>query len=398
MVKRFLEFYQKNEAYREENRKMLYNNQKKYWSNPQNRRKWAVRVKEYFREHPEKKIELSGKAKKQWQDKELLKWRSQKTKKQWTPQFRIKRKISYNQTYLKKALELMREIFENREFTKERYSRERSERKDKSILKYDTICQRFFENDENKLKEAVANYNHKIKGIIRLKKKIDVYDLEVEETHNFALASGIFVHNSSRQARDRRFQAILPLRGKILNVERARLDKMLSSKEIKSLIIALGTAVADDFNIEKARYHRIIIMTDADVDGSHIRTLLLTLFYRYFKPLIERGYIYIAQPPLYRLQSGKKIEYVYTEEEKDKLLKREKGVNVSIQRYKGLGEMNPDQLWETTMNPEKRTLLRVNIEEAKEADRIFDILMGDEVMPRKKFIQTHAKGVKNLDI
>ncbi len=221
------------------------------------------------------------------------------------------------------------------------------------------------------------------------------------EDSELYIVEGESAGGSSRQARDRRFQAILPLRGKILNVERARLDKMLSSKEIKSLIIALGTAVADDFKIEKARYHRIIIMTDADVDGSHIRTLLLTLFYRYFKPLIEKGFIYIAQPPLYRLQSGKKIEYAYTEEEKDKVLmklKKEKSLNVSIQRYKGLGEMNPDQLWETTMNPEKRTLLRVDIEDAKEADRIFDILMGDEVLPRKKFIQTHAKGVKNLDI
>jgi len=218
------------------------------------------------------------------------------------------------------------------------------------------------------------------------------------EESELYIVEGESAGGSSRQARDRRFQAILPLRGKILNVERARLDKILSSKEIKSLIIALGTAVADDFNIEKARYHRIIIMTDADVDGSHIRTLLLTLFYRYFKPLIEKGFIYIAQPPLYRLQSGKKVEYAYTEEEKDKVLKKEKGISVSMQRYKGLGEMNPEQLWETTMNPEKRTLLRVNIEEAKEADRIFDILMGDEVMPRKKFIQTHAKGVKNLDI
>ncbi|MBL7142097.1 MAG: DNA topoisomerase (ATP-hydrolyzing) subunit B [Candidatus Pacebacteria bacterium] len=221
------------------------------------------------------------------------------------------------------------------------------------------------------------------------------------EDSELYIVEGESAGGSSRQARDRRFQAILPLRGKILNVERARLDKMLSSKEIKSLIIALGTAVADDFKIEKARYHRIIIMTDADVDGSHIRTLLLTLFYRYFKLLIEKGFIYIAQPPLYRLQSGKKIEYAYTEEEKDKVLmklKKEKILNVSIQRYKGLGEMNPDQLWETTMNPEKRTLLRVDIEDVKEADRIFDILMGDEVLPRKKFIQTHAKGVKNLDI
>jgi len=153
--------------------------------------------------------------------------------------------------------------------------------------------------------------------------------------------------------------------------------------------------------LDKLRYHRIIIMTDADVDGSHIRTLLLTLFYRHFRPIIESGHLYIAQPPLYRIQAGKKIEYVYTEGEKDKILaklKKERTSSISIQRYKGLGEMNAEQLWETTMNPENRSLLRVNLEDAREADKIFDVLMGDEVLPRKKFIQAHAKNVKNLDI
>ncbi|MBI2050155.1 MAG: DNA topoisomerase (ATP-hydrolyzing) subunit B [Candidatus Staskawiczbacteria bacterium] len=213
------------------------------------------------------------------------------------------------------------------------------------------------------------------------------------------IVEGESAGGSAKQARDRRFQAILPLRGKILNVERARLDKMLASKEIKSLIIALGTAVAEDFNIENLRYHRIIIMTDADVDGSHIRTLLLTLFYRYFKSIVESGYIYIAQPPLYKIQSGKNSEYAYNDAQKEKIVKEiGKGKNISIQRYKGLGEMNAEQLWETTMNPENRLLLQVTVAEAHEADKTFDILMGEEVEPRKKFIQTHAKSVKNLDI
>lgn len=220
------------------------------------------------------------------------------------------------------------------------------------------------------------------------------------------LVEGESAGGSSRQARDRHFQAILPLKGKPLNVERARLDKILSSKEIKNLIIALGTAITEDFNIEKLRYHRIIIMCDADSDGNHIKTLLLTLFFRYFKLIIEKGYLYIAKPPLYKIQSGKRIEYAYMEDDKTEVVSdfakqnkgKQKDLKIDIQRYKGLGEMNPDVLWETTMNPENRLLLKVEIEDAREAERIFDVLMGEEVLPRKKFIQTYAKKVKNLDI
>jgi len=219
------------------------------------------------------------------------------------------------------------------------------------------------------------------------------------EESEIYIVEGESAGGSSRQARDRRFQAILPLKGKILNVERVRLDKMLASEEIKNLIIALGTAIADDFNIEKLRYHRIIIMCDADSDGNHIKTLLMTLFFRHFKSIIDNGYLYLAQPPLYKIQQGKDFKYVYFEDEKEKVLKEFKSdAKISIQRYKGLGEMNPDQLWETTMNPEQRVLLQVKIDDAIEADRTFDILMGKEVTPRKKFIQTAAKSVKNLDI
>ncbi len=225
------------------------------------------------------------------------------------------------------------------------------------------------------------------------------------EESELYIVEGDSAGGSCKGARDRRFQAILPLKGKILNVERARLDKILASKEIKSLIIALGTAVAEDFNIDKLRYHRIVIMSDADSDGNHIKTLLLTLFYRYFKPLIDLGYLYIAQPPLYKIQAGKKVEYAYTEDDKKRVLESmkkgkddDKIVGLNIQRYKGLGEMNPSQLWETTMNPENRILIKVEIEDAKEADRMFDILMGEEVLPRKKFIQAHAKKASNLDI
>ena len=212
------------------------------------------------------------------------------------------------------------------------------------------------------------------------------------------IVEGESAGGTSKQARNRFFQAILPIKGKILNVEKASLDKVLTSKEVKSIIIALGTAIAEDFDIEKARYQKIIIMCDADSDGNHIRTLLLTLFYRYFKPLIEKGYLYIAQAPLYKIQTGKKIFYAFSDSEKEKILKNLKEKNVVIQRYKGLGEMNPKELWETTMDPEKRVLIQVKIEDAKEAEKTFDILMGKEVLPRKKFIQIYAKKVKNLDI
>jgi DNA gyrase subunit B len=225
---------------------------------------------------------------------------------------------------------------------------------------------------------------------------MDVYDIEVPNTHNFALASGVFVHNSAKQGRNRHFQAILPLRGKILNVERARLDKILKNAEIRNMIVAFGTGIGDDFDISKARYHKVVIMTDADVDGAHIRTLLLTFFYRYMRPLIDAGYVFIAQPPLYQVKKGKQINYAYSDEQLNQLVSSM--TKPVIQRYKGLGEMNPDQLWETTMDPERRIMLKVTLEDAVEADRIFTILMGDRVEPRREFIEKHAKFVKNLDI
>jgi len=212
------------------------------------------------------------------------------------------------------------------------------------------------------------------------------------------LVEGDSAGGSAKQGRDQKFQAILPLRGKILNVEKARLDKILTNNEIRAMITALGTGISEDFDLEKARYHKLVIMTDADVDGSHIRILMLTFFFRYMKPLIENGYVYIAQPPLFKIKKGKDIQYAYSDAELNRILEKTGRERTEIQRYKGLGEMNAEQLWETTMNPESRTILQVKMDDALKADELFTILMGDKVEPRKEFIQKHAKDVRNLDI
>lgn len=212
------------------------------------------------------------------------------------------------------------------------------------------------------------------------------------------IVEGDSAGGSAKQGRDKDFQAILPLRGKILNVEKARMDKILKNKEILALITAIGTGIGEEFDISKARYHKIIIMTDADVDGEHIRTLLLTFFYRYMRELVEEGYLYIAQPPLYKLKKGNRVEYVYSEQARVKMVEDMGGTGVSVQRYKGLGEMNADQLWDTTMDPEYRLTVQVTVDDAFEADELFTILMGEKVEPRREFIENHAKDVENLDI
>ena len=591
MAQKYLDFYYENENYRKRLLKRINKAQRDYWKQEKNRKKQASRVRQYFKNHPEMKIHLSEKAKKQWKNKNLLEWRKRKTKEQWTIEFRTKRREAYNKTYFYHSMKLLREVYEKHKDINF-YERERKAlaKRNKNLLKLSTLSKRFFDDNEKKLGDAVRNFNHKIKKIEFLDKKIDVYDIEIPNTHNFSLAGGVFVHNSAKQGRDRRFQAILPLKGKILNVEKANPHKMLNNNEIRTIITALGTGIGDTFNVSKLRYHKIIIMCDADVDGAHIRTLLLTLFYRQMKELVEKNFVYVAQPPLYKVKRGKREEYIDTEDEMNKLLLdlgtegtslfkgsksysdkqfkallqllveleslslaiMRKGVNfidyvskrdqktkklpicrakvekkdlffykdkelasfikkqekktgrdveikdgeiqnlekeiglelteffeaeeiqeiiekieklgfsiehydhaakkprrernqpieekqgkkesisqkpllrikdeqgnfvdifslrqllmntrergrkgMTIQRYKGLGEMNPEQLWETTMDPDRRTLLSISLEDMVKADEIFTILMGDAVGPRREFIEKHAKEVRNLDI
>ncbi|HKZ69304.1 MAG TPA: DNA topoisomerase (ATP-hydrolyzing) subunit B, partial [Anaerolineales bacterium] len=401
MAEKWREFYENDEAYRAQNRDQLDRAQRDYWGDEAHREEQAERVSQYYAEHPEAREFLSALAQEQWQDEELLEWRRQKTREQWTPEFRQSRAAALHDTYYRKTMVALKQFeVAPGQIDLDAYQAHRLQTRDKSLLRFDSFCDRYFGGDTQRACEAVSHYNHCVVSVEALAERVDVYDIEVPATHNFALASGVFVHNSAKQGRDRHFQAILPLRGKILNTERTRLDKILGNNEVKALISALGTGIGEGFDLEGLRYHRTIIMTDADVDGSHIRTLLLTFFFRYMLPLIEGGHLYIAQPPLYRIEHKKQVQYVYSDGEKDKALKAlgAGAEKAGIQRYKGLGEMNPDQLWETTMDPNVRTLLQVTIEDAAAADHTFDMLMGSAVPPRRKFIQTHAKDVRNLDI
>lgn len=401
MMEQWRYFYENNEAYRQQNNAQLNQAQQQYWSDENNRLAQAQRVHEYFQNNPSARQELSNLAQQQWQNQELLEWRREATKKQWTPEFREQRLQALANTYYRKTLTILKQIeIEKGYLDLEAYGQYRLQTKDKSLLKFETFCDRYFEGNKNQAFEAVANYNHRVVSVEKLEETIDVYDIEVPHTHNFALASGVFVHNSAKQGRDRQFQAILPLRGKILNIEKTDDAKIYKNNEIQSLITALGLGIkGEEFNPENLRYHRVIIMTDADVDGAHIRTLLLTFFYRYQRDLVDQGYVYIACPPLYKLERGRNHFYCYSDRElQQKIAEFPANANYNIQRFKGLGEMMPTQLWETTMNPETRMLKQVEIEDAAEADRIFTVLMGDRVAPRREFIETHGPRLNLTDL
>lgn len=403
MLESWMRFYQQNSDYRAQVKEQLTKAQRAYWAQPQNRQAQAKRVKAFFQKNPSYLTELRAMAKKQWADQNLIKWRSQKTREQWTSEFRTKRKQALNKTYYAKTLAAIKNFYDHQSsvINVSDYQSYRLAAKDKSLLTFKSFLNRYFENDLGQLHLVLSHYNHRITKIEQVEERIDVYDIEVPGTHNFALASGIFVHNSAKQGRDRTFQAIFPLRGKILNTERARLDKVIAFEELKNLVIALGAGINETFDVNKLRYHRVILMNDADVDGEHITTLGLTFFFRHLPKLVEGGYLYIAVPPLFKITAGKKEEYVFSEEEREKYVAKLKqdnpDVKIGIQRYKGLGEMNPEQLWETTMNPEHRMLKKVSITDAAKADTVFSTLMGDDVVPRKKFIQSRAK-LADLDI
>ncbi len=401
MTGKWREFYDNNPEYRRENADRLNQAQQEYWQDESNRQAQADRVRAYFEQNPEVRAEYSDKAKQLWEDEALLNWRRTKTQEQWTPEFREKRKAALNQTYYNKTLRALKEI----ECTTgtvdlQAYREYRLQTRDKSLLKFETFRDRYFEGSAEQALEAVTHYNHRIVSVEVVQECFDVYDIEVPHTHNFALASGIFVHNSAKQGRDRKFQAILPLRGKILNIEKTDDSKIYKNTEIQALITALGLGIkGEDFDVANLRYHRIIIMTDADVDGAHIRTLLLTFFYRYKREMVDRGYVYIACPPLYKLERGKQHNYCYSDRDlQARIAEFPANANYNIQRFKGLGEMMPQQLWDTTMNPDTRTLRRIEIEDAAEADRVFTMLMGDRVAPRREFIETYGSRMNLADL
>ncbi|WP_321169490.1 DNA topoisomerase (ATP-hydrolyzing) subunit B [Halopenitus sp. POP-27] len=397
MQEAWQEYYDNNPEYRERVRERLTEEARKYWANESHREEQSERVEQYYEENPEAVEKRRKEAKEQWDNEELLEWRSEKTKEQWDKKFREQRKEAYNQTYFENTIPFMKEVLEE-EGDLENYDERRRKKNDPNVLTKSTTIEKFFEG-ESELIEAVQAHNHSVVSVEPLESTEDVYDIEVPGTHNFALESGVFVHNSAKQGRNRENQAILPLKGKILNVEKHRLDRILENDEIRALITAIGAGIGEEFDIDDVRYNKIILLVDADVDGAHIRTLLLTLLYRHMKPLIEAGYVYAAQPPLYRIRKGSETYDAMTEAERDRIIEEECGGDPDqTQRFKGLGEMNPDQLWNTTMDPENRILKRITIDDAAAADRMFNVLMGDAVEPRKQFIKEHATEAEWVDI
>ncbi|MGH7544038.1 MAG: DNA topoisomerase (ATP-hydrolyzing) subunit B [Gemmatimonadota bacterium] len=432
-------------AYRERTRVQM----SEYWSQEEHKKQQSRRTRRFFESHPDAREQRREMAIEQWEDAELRAWRSEKTREQWRGEAyrrqhaaRICEWMADNPDHLEKMRTGIKKKWRDSEFrnrvakglegwrqasSKEEkgglireghrlkalqlLSRVRSadnvrtayenlrRREAPTALRYDRLIEEHFGADEERAWEAATNLNCKVLSVRKITERSDVFDLTVDRYHNFALASGIFVHNSAKMGRDRNYQAILPLRGKILNTIRARIDKVLSNEEIRAMITAIGTGFGEDeFKLEDARYGKVIVMADSDVDGAHIRALVLTFFFQWMKELIEAGRIYIALAPLYRVSKGKQEFYAFDEEERDQYIERLGRNGVNVQRYKGLGEMNPDQLWKTTMDPEARTLLQVTLEDEPTVRELFEKLMGDEVEPRREWIFENARFVRNLDV
>jgi DNA gyrase subunit B len=392
MGERWREFYEQDEAYREANRERLLQAQSAYWSEDANRGAQAERVRTYFANNPAVRQAFSERAITQWNNEELLAWRRDQTKQQWTPEFRAKRRAALARTYYRKTIAALKR-FETHSghVDQQAYDGYRVATRDKSLLRFDTFCRKFFDGNAALALEAVKNYNHKVVSVERLEECRDVYDAEVPGTHNFALASGVFVHNSAKQGRDNRTQAVLPLRGKILNSEGLTLGKVMANAELADLVSAIGTGVGDKFDLRGLRYGKLILLMDADADGHHITTLLLAFFFRHMTELIRKGHVFIAQPPLYRIDVGKETFWARDDAHKEEILANLRAnAKPEITRFKGLGEMPPATLKATTLDPRHRTLLRVSIESNLEADETFVVLLGKDPALRYRFIMDSA--------
>jgi DNA gyrase subunit B len=402
MMEKWLAFYESNEEYQQQNAQQLFEAQERYWSSEENREVQAERVRRHFEEHPEARAALAALAKIEWEDEELLAWRREKTRQQWTPSFRAKRKAALHRTYFRKTIAALRDFLDQDGLINlTAYDEHRRATRDKTLLRFQTFCKRYFSDDPQAALTAVRNFNHRIVRVERLSNRLDVYDAEVPGTHNFALASGVFVHNSAKQGRDNKRQAVLPLRGKILNAEGLALGKVLNNQELKDLVTALGTSVGEKFDLSGLRYGKIILLMDADADGNHITTLILAFFFRHMTELIRKGHVYLAQPPLYRINVGKETYWARDDAHKEEILAGlRSNAKVEVSRFKGLGEMDADELKATTLDPKKRTLLQVRIDSNLEADKVFVELLGKDPQHRYRFIMEQAvrAAVEDLDV
>lgn len=389
----WVEFYKTNKEYRENNNRILKKANDVYWSNPENIKTASEKTLKFYKKNPERKIQLSELAKEQWTNIDLKKWRAKKTSEQWTGEFRKSRKIAVDKSQYNSCVASMKEYIRTNGIVPSR------SRKSPIIIKNYNLYQifnrfsiKFFGGDRFAALDAIIHHNH---FVIKIEKAeyteaINVYDLEIEETHNFALASGVFVHNSAVSGRDSEYQAVLSIKGKIINAEKSDIATLLKNNEVSDIILAVGTGIKDQFDISKLNYGKIIIMADVDSDGKHILTLLTSLFYKTMRPIIEQGRLYAAIAPLYKVTQGKNVVFCWNDKELEPYL----GKNNSITRFKGLGEMNADELGDTTMSKGTRKLVQFDSTNVLESERIFNVLMGTDVSIRKDHIMKNINRVK----